>query len=126
MANYEHILFYSLVGGLFSLFGGVLLLSSKRAAKALAQYATPFAAGTLLAAVFLDLLKDGLEEATGNTVLMATLIGIVIFFTRSDFCVDCTNTTSTTIRLETLPAVLSSWVIRLITPWMVSLSPRLF
>lgn len=80
MANYAHIIFYSLIGGVFSLIGGVLLLSRKSLAEKLAQYATPFAAGALLAAVFLDLLKDGLEESTGDTVLISTLIGVVIFF----------------------------------------------
>jgi zinc and cadmium transporter len=80
MANYGHIIFFSLIGGVFSLAGGLLLLSHKRLAEGLAKYATPFAAGALLAAVFLDLLKDGLEEASANTVLMSALIGVVVFF----------------------------------------------
>lgn len=80
MANYGIVIFYSLIGGVFSLIGGILLLSHKNLAKVLAEYATPFAAGALLAAVFLDLLKDGLEEASVNTVLVSTLIGIVLFF----------------------------------------------
>ena len=46
----------------------------------MAAYATPFAAGALLAAVFMDLLKDGLEEASADTVLLSTLIGLVVFF----------------------------------------------
>lgn len=80
MANYGHIIFYSLIGGVFSLTGGMLLLSSKKSAEVLASYATPFAAGALLAAVFLDLLKEGLEEAAANTLLIATLVGIILFF----------------------------------------------
>ncbi len=80
MANYGHIIFYSLIGGLVSLIGGVLLLSRKSVAEKLAIYATPFAAGALLAAVFLDLLKDGLEEASVDTVLFATLCGVLLFF----------------------------------------------
>lgn len=80
MANYLTVIFFSLVGGLFSLVGGVILLSRKRTADNLAEYATPFAAGALLAAVFLDLLKDGLEESTPDTVLLAALIGIIVFF----------------------------------------------
>lgn len=80
MANYGHIIFYSLVGGVFSLIGGVLLLSRKRTAESLAKYATPFAAGALLSAVFLDLLKDGLEESSPDMVLRSTVIGLVIFF----------------------------------------------
>lgn len=80
MANYGHIILFSLLGGLVSLIGGLFLLSKERAAEKLAQYATPFAAGALLAAVFLDLLKDGLEASDSGTVLIATLIGIVLFF----------------------------------------------
>lgn len=80
MANYGHIIFYSLIGGIFSLIGGILLLSSKKSAQKLARYATPFAAGALLAAVFLDLLREGLEEAAVDTVLLAALTGILVFF----------------------------------------------
>ncbi len=80
MTEYLQLIGLTLVGGLFSLVGGVLLLSRKDTAKALAQYATPFAAGALLAAVFLDLLKDGLEYGTAETVLLAALVGILLFF----------------------------------------------
>lgn len=80
MANYGHIIFYSLVGGVFSLIGGVLMLSHKKVAESLAKYATPFAAGALLAAVFLDLLKDGLEQSTADVVLLSALVGVVAFF----------------------------------------------
>lgn len=80
MANYSHIIFYSLIGGLFSLVGGVLLLSRKKTAEKLATYATPFAAGALLAAVFLDILKEGVEEANPETVLVSALVGILAFF----------------------------------------------
>ena len=63
MANYFHVIFFSLIGGVFSLLGGILLISRKQTAHQLARYATPFAAGALLAAVFLDLFRDGIEEA---------------------------------------------------------------
>lgn len=80
MATIGHVIFYSLIGGLFSLAGGLLLLSRARTAEILAKYATPFAAGALLAAVFLDLFKEGMEEAGADTVLVAALGGIVVFF----------------------------------------------
>lgn len=79
-ATYELVIFYSLVGGIFSLIFGLLMLSRKKLAELLAAYATPFAAGALLAAVFLDLLKDGLEVSSADTVLLATLLGMVAFF----------------------------------------------
>jgi zinc and cadmium transporter len=80
MATYAHIIFYSLIGGVFSLIGGLILLSKREWAEKLAYYATPFSAGALLAAVFLDLLKEGLHESEAQTVLMAALIGILLFF----------------------------------------------
>ena len=80
MSTYLDVIFFSLIGGVISLIGGVLLLSRKKTAQSLAQYATPFAAGALLAAVFLDLLKEGVEEASATTVLEAALVGVVIFF----------------------------------------------
>ena len=85
MASYAQVIFYSLVGGLFSLIGGVLLLSRVSYARKLAQYATPFAAGALLAAVFLDLLKEGVEADSADTVFAATLAGILIFFLAERF-----------------------------------------
>ncbi len=80
MANYGHIIFFSLIGGVFSLIGGAFMLGHKKTAELLAEYATPFAAGALLAAVFLDLLADGLEEAAPHQVLTSALAGVLIFF----------------------------------------------
>lgn len=80
MAEYWHVILFSLIGGLFSLVGGVVLLSKRRLSEVLAEYATPLAAGALIAAVFLDLLKDGVEEAEPSVVLLSALVGIVIFF----------------------------------------------
>ncbi len=85
MANYLHVLFFSAIGGVISLIGGILLLSKKSTADRLAKYATPFAAGALLAAVFLDLLKEGAHEGSADTVLLAALIGILIFFVAERF-----------------------------------------
>lgn len=80
MANYGHIIVFSLLGGIFSLSGGMILLSKKKWADNLARYATPFAAGALLAAVFLDLLKEGVDQADSHSVLTAALAGMIIFF----------------------------------------------
>lgn len=85
MANYWHIIVFSLIGGVFSLIGGILLLSRKKTATQLAKYATPFAAGALLSAVFLDLLKDGLETSSADVVLMSTLVGVLLFFLAERF-----------------------------------------
>lgn len=80
MTEYLQLIGLALVGGVVSLAGGVILLKSKKTADNLAKYATPFAAGALLAAVFLDLLKEGLETSSAETVLVAALAGILLFF----------------------------------------------
>ena len=80
MASLSEVIFFSLVGGVFSLIGGILLLISKRGANILAEYATPFAAGALLAAAFLDLLKEGLEHGDSEVILRWTLGGLLLFF----------------------------------------------
>ena len=80
MATLAQVILFAFLGGVISLVGGLLLLSNKKLAKALEAYGMPFAAGALLAAVFLDLLTDGIEEAPAGTVLTATMVGIFIFF----------------------------------------------
>lgn len=65
--------------------GGVLLLRKKSSAVKLAQYATPFAAGALLAAVFLDLLLEGVHVGQPDILFKAALLGIVLFFLAERF-----------------------------------------
>ena len=85
MDTLSYILIFSLLGGVVSLFGGMLLLSNRNVARALARYATPFAGGALLAAVFLDLLKEGVEVDDPDKVFLAALVGIVLFFLAEGF-----------------------------------------
>lgn len=80
MATIWHILFYSLIGGVVSLIGGFLLLSNKSRAKTLAHYATPFAAGALLAAAFVDLFPESAHAGNIEHGLLGGLFGILGFF----------------------------------------------
>jgi zinc and cadmium transporter len=80
MHNVGLVIVYSLLGGIVSLLGGIIIISKQSWANRFAIYAMPFAAGALLAAVFLDLLKDGLAEASANAVLTACMIGLILFF----------------------------------------------
>ncbi len=74
------VILYSLIGGAVSLVGGLLLVRNKESAKALAKYATPFAAGVLLAASFGDLLPEALESTDARPILTAVLAGMLGFF----------------------------------------------
>ncbi len=80
MTEYLQLVGLALIGGVASLSVGAVLLSRKDLAEKFAHYATPFAAGALLAAVFLDLLKEGVEMGSADSVLLAALIGMLLFF----------------------------------------------
>lgn len=85
MASYFEVLFYSLVGGLFALVGGALLLSKQKTALALAHYGTPFAAGALLAAALFDLLPESLHLLAEGAATRWVLVGILGFFLLEHF-----------------------------------------
>ncbi len=80
MSNYFQVILFSLVGGAFSLIGGLLLLSYKKTAQSLAHIATPFAAGALLAAAFFEIIPEALHEMNGDDTSRWILVGIVAFF----------------------------------------------
>lgn len=80
MATYFDVFFFTILGSVISLIGGLLLISNKKTANALASYATPFAAGALLSAVFFDLLPEGINQSTVETVLTSALVGLLGFF----------------------------------------------
>ncbi len=75
------VVFFSLIGGLFSLIGAMILFRDKKEASKIVQFATPFAAGVLLAAAFVGLLPEALDQNTNTTaILMTTLIAFLAFF----------------------------------------------
>ena len=59
-----------------------MLINNEKTAKGLATYATPFAAGVLLAAAFTDLLPEALHESAKEPrgVLIWGLFGMLAFF----------------------------------------------
>ena len=67
--NLSLVIFWSLVGGAFSLVGGIILLSNKHFALKVTKLAVPFAGGALLGAVFLDLLKEASHEGESEVAL---------------------------------------------------------
>ena len=75
-----YIIIFSLIGGVLSLSLASLLLVNKRVAQKFASFGMPFAAGALLAAVFLDLFIEGAEHGDAEPMFMAALIGILLFF----------------------------------------------
>lgn len=80
MTELTYVIVFSLIGGVLSLCGGVLLIAKRVSPDLLIKFATPFAAGALLAAVFLDLLPEGTADTNVDTVLLSALIGLLLFF----------------------------------------------
>lgn len=85
MADYSYVIFYSLVGGLLSLVGGILLLSNKAVATRLTKYATAFAAGALLGASFFDLIPESFGLIPDGGASKWILAGLLMFFLLEHF-----------------------------------------
>ena len=101
MATLLQVIIFSTLGSLFSLAGGFLLLANKSNATKFADYATPFAAGALLAAAFVDLLPEAIEETSATIALRSALFGIILFSFLSGFYIGFTTIMSMRIMLRT-------------------------
>lgn len=76
----------SLVGSLFSLIGGMLLLMKRISVTKVQRVAVPFAAGALLAAALLDLLPEALHHSDSVASIMSLVLsGFVLFFVLERF-----------------------------------------
>jgi zinc and cadmium transporter len=80
MSDYLDVAFWALVGGLFSIIGGTLLLVNKRVANKIGTVLTPFAAGALLGAAFFDLLPEAVEINAEGAAFRWAVVGILTFF----------------------------------------------
>lgn len=74
------VFFWSLVGSVFSLIGGVALLGNKHLRDKAIRYGLPFGAGALLAAAFLGLLPEAVEGSDIHQVVLYALGGFLAFF----------------------------------------------
>lgn len=81
LSLFWQIILFSFVGGILSLVGGAFLLWKSELAQRISLHLVTFAAGTLLAVVFLDLLPEALELGGEPTQIFPwTLGGIIGFF----------------------------------------------
>ncbi len=76
------ILFFTFLGSIGALVGGLVLLAKQAFAMRISHFLTAFAAGVLLASAFFDLLPEALHEGeeAGLDVFAWTLAGLLIFF----------------------------------------------
>lgn len=83
-----YILFFTFLGSVLSLIGGIVLLFKEKIAVKISHFLFSFAAGTLLGVAFLDLIPEAIEahsagsgqEAGNGSILFWVLIGMLTFF----------------------------------------------
>jgi zinc and cadmium transporter len=80
MSLFFYIFAFSLLGSIFSLAGGVILLFKPNFLKKTASYFISFAAGVLLSVSFLDLLPHAIEEAKNGQIFTFSLLAASFFF----------------------------------------------
>ena len=78
--EYLTVLFWASVGSLFSLLGGLLLVSRASWRKVAIRFGLPFGAGALLAAAFIGVLPEAMEGMDGARALAYALGGFLAFF----------------------------------------------
>ncbi len=81
----SYVIFFTLVGSIFSLIGGVLLLTKKGLTEKVSHLLISFAAGTLIGTAFFDLLPEAMDGYSIQNVLALTLIGFLFFFVLERF-----------------------------------------
>lgn len=74
------VIFWSFIGSVFSLLGGVLLVGNKKLRDTAIRFGLPFGAGALLAAAFLGLLPEAAEGSDIHVIAMYALGGFLGFF----------------------------------------------
>lgn len=78
--DYLTVLFWSLLGSLFSLIGGLAMLRFVRNRDRIIRYALPFGAGSLVAVAFLSLIPEAVEKSDIHTTVFWMLGGFLGFF----------------------------------------------
>lgn len=78
--DYLVVLFWALIGSVFSLIGGLALLSNEKVRTLAIRYGLPFGAGALLAAAFLGVLPEAIEESGVHEAVLYALGGFLGFF----------------------------------------------
>lgn len=92
------IILATLLVSAISFVGGLVLFFGKFFNQKMAANMVSFAAGTLLAVTFLEILPKSLEQNEGSSLFLAVFLGIVLFFLLERFVLwfhhhDCAHTT---------------------------------
>ena len=74
------ILIASLIGSVFALTGGTILLYREKLARRVSLFLVSFAVGSLLSAAFFELLPEALKLGEPKFIFGAAVFGLVVFF----------------------------------------------
>ncbi len=74
------ILVASLIGSVFALVGGVILLTKENFAKRISLVLVSFAVGALLGAAFFDLLPEALEGGESQNIFIFVILGLLALY----------------------------------------------
>src|SRR3989344_1807897 len=74
------ILIASLVGSVFALIGGIILLTKENFAKRVSLVLVSFAVGAILGAVFFDLLPEALEGNDSQNIFIFVILGLLTLY----------------------------------------------
>lgn len=80
MQDFLLLIFLSLIGGFFSLIGGIVLLYTHKRLRLNTSYLISFAAGVLLSVALLDLLPEASENVDPHNLGLFVLIGVLLLF----------------------------------------------
>ncbi len=78
--DYLTVLFWSVISSVFSLVGGIAVMSNSKIRRLAVRYGLPFGAGALLAAAFLNVLPEAAEGSNIHEAVTYALSGFLIFF----------------------------------------------
>lgn len=74
------VLFWALIGSVFSLIGGIALIGAVKMRKTVTRYGLPFGAGALLATAFVSLIPEAVEGSDIHTAMYFAIGGFLAFF----------------------------------------------
>lgn len=83
--DYLTVIFWSTIGSIVSLIGGLIMIGHKGIRERAGRWALPFGAGALLAAAFLSMLPEALAHSEALLIMLFAIMGFLLFFVLERF-----------------------------------------
>ncbi len=75
-----NIILLTIVGGVFSLIGGIIIMFIPSLSRVFIKYASSFTAAAIIAAILTDLIPESIKLYGYNKTIIATTVGFCVFF----------------------------------------------